>query len=146
MIAGHGGRACGCACGGACSGACGRCGGSGRWWQRFARPGRGEVVDAALVCHAGVAGEVVLDSRVPIAGCLQLVTCVIDGAGHEGGLVVRQVFEYSWPEEIEVSGCIAFGGSTYTRKILCEDLFLETVDRIWDAFEVVQVGDCASNG
>ena len=145
MIAGHGGCACGCACG-ACGGACGRCGGLGRWWQRFSRPGRGEVINAALVCHAGVAGEVVFDSHVPITRRLQLVACVIDGTGHEGGLVVRQVFEDSWPEEIEVPSGIAFGGSADTRKVLCEDLFLEAVDRIGDAFEVVQVGDCASNG
>ena len=99
-----------------------------------------------MVCRAGVAGEVVFDSRIPIAGRLQLVACVIDGIAHEVVLVVLQVFEHSWPEEIEVSGAIALGGSAYTRKVLCEHLFLEAVDRIWDAFEVVQVGDCAGNG
>ena len=99
-----------------------------------------------MVCRAGVVGEVVLDSRVIIAGGLQLVTCVIDCAGHERGLVVRQVFEHSRPEEVEVCGGIALGGSSYARKVLCEDLFLEAIDRVGDALEVVQVRNCAGNG
>ena len=99
-----------------------------------------------MVCHTGVVGEVGFDIRIPIAGRLQFVACVVDGTGHEGGLVVRQVFEHSWPEEVEISGGVALGGSAYTCKVLCKDLFLEAVDRIWNALEVVQVGDCTGNG
>ena len=99
-----------------------------------------------MVCRAGVVGEVVLDSHIAIAGGLQLVTCVIDGAGHERGLAVRQVFAHSRPEEVEVCGAIALGGSVYAREVLCEDLFLEGVDCAGNAFEIVQIGDCAGNG
>ena len=81
-----------------------------------------------MVCRARVAGEVVLDSHIAVAGRLQLIACIIDGAGHESGLVVCQVFAYSRPEEVEVCGAIALGGSAFAREILCEDLFLEAVD------------------
>lgn len=99
-----------------------------------------------MVCRAGVVGEVVFDSHIPVAGGLQLVTCVIDGASHERDLVVRQVFDHSRPEEVEVSGAIALGGTTYAREVLCEDLLLKRVDCVGDALEVVQIGDCAGNG
>lgn len=99
-----------------------------------------------MVCRAGVVGEVVLDSHIPIAGGLQLVTCVIDGAGHERRLVIHKVFAHSRPEEVEVSGAITCRGSAYASEVLCEDLFLEGVDCVGDAFKVVQIGDCAGNG
>lgn len=81
-----------------------------------------------MVCRAGVVGEVILNSHIAVASGLQLVTCVIDGAGHERGLVVHQVFAYSRPEEVEVSGAIALGGSAFAREVLLEDVFLEAVD------------------
>ena len=61
-------------------------------------------------------------------------------------MVVRQVFEHSGPEEVEVSGAIALRRSTDAGEVLCEDLFLEGIDCVRDAFEVVKIGDCAGNG
>ena len=88
----------------------------------------------------------VLDRHITVAGGLQLIACVIDGVGHERGLVVRQVFAHSRPEEVEECGAIALGGSAHAREVLCEDLFLEGVDCVGDALEVFQIGDCAGNG
>ena len=77
---------------------------------------------------------------------MQLISCFVDGASHKRNLVISQVFEDSRPKEVEVCGSIALRWTAYTREVLCEDLFLEAINRVWDTLKVFEIGDCASYG
>ena len=70
-------------------------------------PRRGEIVDAALVVEAGVRGEVGLDVSVAVGGALNLVAGLVDGAGHEAGLVVAEILLDGGAEEVVVLGVVA---------------------------------------
>lgn len=131
-------RRCACRCGGRWSG------GSRRSGQSL--PRGGEVVDAALVVEAGVRGKVRLDIRVAVGGALDLVTGLVDGAGHEAVLVVAEILPDGRPIEVVVFGVVAGTGESGAREVAGEDLFLEAVEGVGDALKILEIGHCAGNG
>ena len=60
--------------------------------------------------EAGVRCEVGLDVRVAVGGALDLVARVVDGAGHETGLVVAEILPDGGPKEVVVLGVAARAG------------------------------------
>ena len=57
--------------------------------------------------EAGVRGEVGLDVSVAVGGALNLVAGLVDGAGHEAGLVVAEILLDGGAEEVVVLGVVA---------------------------------------
>ena len=57
--------------------------------------------------EAGVRGEVGLDVSVAVGGALNLVACLVDGAGHEADLVVAEILLDGGPKEVGVLGVVA---------------------------------------
>ena len=129
-------RCCGCRCGSRCSG--GR-----RSWQPFPRGGK--VVDAALIVEAGVRSKVGLDICIAVGGTLDLVAGLIDGAGHEGVLVVLEILLDGGAEEVEVLGVVARARISFASKVASKDLFLEAVKGVGDALKVFKIGHCAGD-
>lgn len=123
----------------------------GRWSGGRGRSGKplprgGEVIDAALVVEAGVRGEVRLDIRVTVGGALDLVAGLVDGAGHEAGLVVAEILLDGGPVEVVVFGVVAGARESGAGEVASENLFLEAVEGIRDALKVLEIGHCAGNG
>ena len=96
--------------------------------------------------EAGVRGEVGLDGRVVVGGALDLVAGLVDGAGHEAGLVVGEILPDGGPEEVVVLGVIAGTRASGAGKVAGEDLFLEAVEGVGDALEILEIGHCAGDG
>lgn len=76
--------------------------------------------------EAGVRGEVGLDGRVVVGGTLDLV----------GGEIIPD----GGPEEVVVLGVIAGTRASGAGKVAGEDLFLEAVEGVGDALEILEVG------
>lgn len=108
-------------------------------------PRRREIVDAALVVEAGVRGEVGLDVRIAVRGALNLVAGLVNGAGHEAGLMVAEILLDGGPEEVVVLGVVARAGASDSSKVAGENLFLEAVEGVGDALEIVEIGHCTGD-
>lgn len=95
---------------------------------------------------AGVRGKVGLDIRVAVGDALDLVAGLVDGAGHEAGLVVAEILPDGGPVEVVVFGVVARAGEAGAGKVAGEDLFLEAVEGVRDTLKILEIGHCAGNG
>lgn len=93
----------------------------------------------------GVGGEVGFYVGVVVADALQGVAEVVDDAVVEGLLVVGEVFLHRGTEEAPVGCVVAVAGVAYAGEVAGEDLFLEGVHGVGDAFEVVEDGYIVGN-
>ena len=112
--------------------------------ERLSRPS-GQEVDAALVVERGVGSKVRFHIRV--IGCcgLDLIASIIHSARQETSFVIREIFLDCWAEEIEECGIVARRWTAFAGKVSGENLFLEGVERVGYALQVLEVCDCAGN-
>ncbi len=95
---------------------------------------------------ASVRGEVGFDVSVAVGGVLNLVAGLVDGVGHEAVLVVFEILLDGGPEEVEVLGIVTCAGVSGAGKVACKDLFLEAVEGVGDALEIIEIGHCIGDG
>ena len=94
----------------------------------------------------GVRGKVGLDVCVAVGGALDLVAGLVDSALHKGVLVVAEILLDGWTEEVEIRGVVAGARESFAGEVAGKDLFLEAVESVGDALEILEIGHCGGDG